>query len=92
LRRWYKTVARKNRESFLISFSSDLVFGGRSDIIQSHTINVRSILGAVDELYSRLQNRLQVLHSQKFSGNDKLIKALPRPFPGGLFCKFSCQF
>jgi hypothetical protein len=34
LRGWYETIARKNRESFLISFSSDLVFGGRkSDII-----------------------------------------------------------
>ncbi len=47
-----RLLHEKNRESFLISFSSDLVFGGGSDIIQSHTINVRSILGAIDELYT----------------------------------------
>jgi hypothetical protein len=41
----------KNRESFLISFSSDLVFRGRSNIIQSYIINIHSILGIIDELY-----------------------------------------
>jgi hypothetical protein len=44
---------------FSFSFSSDLVFGGRSGIIQSDTINVRSILGAIEE--GGVMVRLQVI-------------------------------
>ena len=58
MRGWYETVARKNRESFLISFSSDLVFGDR----KSDTINVRSILGAIEE--DGVMVRLQVISKQ----------------------------
>ena len=39
------TVVQKNRESFLISLILDLVFGGR----KLDTINVHSILGAIEE-------------------------------------------
>ena len=34
---------------FSFSFSSDLVFRGKSGIIQSDTINIRSIFGAIEE-------------------------------------------
>lgn len=44
---------------FSFSFSSDLVFGGSGDIIQSDTINVRGILGAIEE--DRVMVRLQVI-------------------------------
>jgi len=42
-------------ESFLISFSSDLVFGGR----KSDMINVRSIFGMIEE--DGVMVRLQVI-------------------------------
>ena len=60
------TVARKNRESFLISFNSDLVFGGR----KSDTINVRSILGAIEE--DGVMVRLQVISKQSLCRGQTL--------------------
>jgi hypothetical protein len=67
--RGHETVARKNRESFLISFSSDLDFGGR----KSDAINVRSILGVIE---GGVMFRLQVISKQSLCRGQTLNSKL----------------
>jgi hypothetical protein len=57
---------------FSFSFSSDWFFGGRSGIIrlQSDTINVRSILGAIEE--DGVMVRLQVISKQSLCRGQTL--------------------
>jgi len=59
------TVARKNRESFLISLTSDLFFGGRI----SDTSNIHSILGAIE---GGVIVRLQVISKQSLCRGQTL--------------------
>jgi hypothetical protein len=62
---WYKTVARKNRESFLISIGSDLGFW-RQEI----GYKVRSILGVIEE--DGVMVRLQVISKQSLCRGQTL--------------------
>ena len=54
---------------FSFSFSSDLVFGGRSDIIQLDTINVCSILSAIED---GVMVHLQVISKQSLCRGQTL--------------------
>jgi hypothetical protein len=69
-----RLLQRKNRESFLISFGPDLVFGGK----KSDTINYRSILGIIEE--DRVMVRLQVISKQSLCWGQTLNSNLWHQF------------